>query len=102
MTFCYQQCVAACVIDPDPEEITFRVDMSEVAEVSADGVWLIGSITSPAWQAGATQMTDDDLDMVYEATLTVSGPAEFQYKYTNGDPYPNMTNDESVSETGRF
>ena len=102
VTFCYEQCVEACVNDPDPEDITFRVDMSEVAEINADGVWLIGSMTDPAWQAGATQMTDDDMDGVYEATLNISGPSEFQYKFANGDPYPMMTNDESVNETGDF
>lgn len=102
VTFCYEQCVEACVNDPDPEDITFRVDMSEVAEINAEGVWLIGSMTDPAWQAGATQMTDDDMDGVYEATLNISGPSEFQYKFANGDPYPMMTNDESVNETGDF
>lgn len=101
VTFCYNQCTAECVADPDPEEITFRVDMTEET-VDAAGVWLIGGFTSPQWQAGANQMTDLDADGIYEVTLTVDGSAELQYKFTNGDPYPNMSADDSVSETGDF
>ena len=101
VTFCYNQCTAECVADPDPEEITFRVDMTEET-VDAAGVWLIGGFTSPQWQAGANQMTDLDADGIYEVTLTVDGSAELQYKFTNGDPYPNMSIDDSVSETGDF
>lgn len=101
VTFCYNQCTAECVADPNPEEITFRVDMSEET-VDAAGVWLIGGFTAPQWQAGATQMTDLDADGIYEATLTVDGSAELQYKFTNGDPYPNMTIDNLVEESGDF
>lgn len=101
VAYCYNQCGSECVADPDPEEITFRVDMNEET-VDAAGVWLIGGFTTPQWQSGATQMTDVDEDGIYEATLTVDGSAEMQYKFTNGDPYPNETIDDSVSETGDF
>ena len=40
-------------------------------------------------------MEDVDGDGIYEVTLEVSGPAEFQYKYANGDP-------NAVEETGDF
>ncbi|TNE78539.1 MAG: T9SS type A sorting domain-containing protein [Bacteroidetes bacterium] len=84
-TVCFGQCTHPCVSNPDPADITFRVDMSNET-VEASGVWLMGAITSPTWQSGSVQMTDGDGDNVYEVTINVSGPAEFQYKYTNGDP----------------
>ncbi|MDX5321050.1 MAG: T9SS type A sorting domain-containing protein, partial [Bacteroidota bacterium] len=84
-TVCFGQCTHPCVTNPDPADITFKVDMSQET-VDASGVWLMGSITSPQWQSGSVQMTDDDGDKVYEVTVNVSGAAEFQYKFTNGDP----------------
>jgi hypothetical protein len=92
--FCYSQCEAECVTDPDPADITFRVNMFSTAP-SADGVWLIGGFTNPAWQAGATQMTDADSDGVYECTINVSGLADIQYKFVNGD-VTVPANEESV------
>lgn len=82
--FCYNQCGAECVVDPDPADITFRVNMFNTAPDAA-GVWMIGGFTNPAWQAGAVQMTDADLDGVYECTVNISGSADIQYKFMNGD-----------------
>jgi hypothetical protein len=82
--FCYGQCTAECVIDPNPADITFRVNMENTTP-SADGVWVIGNFTNPQWQGGAIALSDTDGDMVYEATATVSGPAEFFYKFVNGN-----------------
>jgi hypothetical protein len=82
--FCYNQCGAECVVDPDPADITFRVNMFNTVPDAA-GVWMIGGFTNPAWQAGATQMTDADLDGVYECTVNISGSADIQYKFMNGD-----------------
>ena len=92
--FCYNQCEAECVVNPDPAAITFRVNMAE-ATVAAEGVFFISGATNPAWQAGATQMTDDDADGVYECTVTISGPADIQYKFVNGDV--DVTNNEENS-----
>lgn len=83
--YCYNSCSSDCVANPDPADITFRVDMTNES-VSADGVYLMGSFTSPAWQSGAVMMTDDDMDMVYEATLNISGSADIFYKFVNGVP----------------
>ena len=82
--FCYNQCGAECVVDPDPADITFRVNMFNTAPDAA-GVWMIGGFTNPAWQAGAVQMTDADLDGVYECTVNIGGSADIQYKFMNGD-----------------
>ena len=82
--FCYNQCGAECVVDPDPADITFRVNMFNTAPDAA-GVWMIGGFTNPAWQAGAVQMSDADLDGVYECTVNIGGSADIQYKFMNGD-----------------
>jgi hypothetical protein len=92
--FCYKQCGAECVSDPDAADITFRVNMLSTVP-SAAGVWLIGGFTTPVWQSGAVQMTDADGDLVYECTVNVSGVADIQYKFVNGDVTVS-TNEESA------
>lgn len=82
--FCYNQCGAECIVDPNPADITFRVNMFNTTPDAA-GVWMIGGFTNPAWQAGAVQMTDADGDQVYECTVNISGSADIQYKFMNGD-----------------
>jgi len=92
--YCYNQCGAECVVDPAAADITFRVNMFTTG-ASAAGVWMIGGFTTPVWQAGAVQMTDDNLDGVYECTVNVSGSADIQYKFVNGDVSVS-TNEEAV------
>ena len=92
--FCYNQCGAECVVDPAAADITFRVNMFNTA-ANAAGVFMIGGFTNPAWQGGAVQMTDDNLDGVYECTVNVSGSADIQYKFVNGDVSVS-TNEEAV------
>jgi hypothetical protein len=97
---CYNSCDAGCVENPDPADLTFRVDMTE-EEVSAAGVWVIGDFTSPNWQAGAVQMSDDDMDGVYEVTVNVSGGANVQFKFVNGDPSSGGENGvDFIEESG--
>lgn len=98
---CFGQCAEECTANPDPAEITFSVNTADL-DVSADGIWLMGNFTTPAWQGGAIQMTDDNDDGVYTATVLVSGAAEFQYKYANGDPFPGGIVDETVEEDYDF
>lgn len=95
-TSCFEQCSEECTLNPDPANITFRVDMNEET-VSAEGVYIMGSFTSPAWQGGAVEMTDADSDGIYETTIEVGGSADIQYKFTNGDP--NVPENE---ESGDF
>ncbi len=95
VTSCFEQCVEVCIPNPDPSDITFRVNMMNVT-VAPEGVWVMGSFTSPNWQPGAIQMTDADSDGIYEVTVEdVSGSADIAYKFANGDP---MT----TEETGDF
>lgn len=92
--YCYNSCSPDCVANPNPADITFRVDMANEA-VSGDGVYLMGNFTSPAWQAGAIQMSDIDMDMVYEATVNIAGSADIFYKFVNGVPNGFETMEES-------
>ena len=80
---CFAQCSEICSVDPDPANVTFQVDASQI-EVSADGLYLLGSFTEPAWQFGAVAMSDDDADGIWTATVNISGAASFQYKFNNG------------------
>ena len=103
-TGCFAQCGEAteCAVDPDPANVTFQVDMSEVTDLIADSVYMIGSFTDPVWQAGAILMDDSDGDLVYTATALISGPAGISYKFFNGNPYPNGAGTEEGGETADF
>jgi hypothetical protein len=97
---CYNNCPGvACMPDPDAADITFRVNMADEV-TSLDGVYIIGSFTSPAWQSGAIALSDADGDDVWEITTVVSGAAEVFYKFTNGDPFPGGEADYTVEESG--
>lgn len=96
---CYNSCEAGCVENPDPADVTFRVEMTE-EEVSATGVWVIGNFTNPNWQTGALQMTDVDMDGVYEITANISGSSTILYKFTNGDPTTGDNGVDFVEESG--
>ena len=97
---CYNNCPGvACMPDPIAADVTFRVNMAD-EETSADGVFLIGSFTDPAWQSGSIALSDADGDDVWEVTTEVSGPAELFYKFTNGDPFPGGEADYTVEESG--
>ncbi|MDA0728636.1 MAG: hypothetical protein O3B70_05420 [Bacteroidetes bacterium] len=80
---CFGQCAEVCAIDPDPADVTFQVDASQIV-VDSSGMYLIGSFTTPAWQFGAIAMDDTDGDGIWTATVNVAGPASFQYKFNNG------------------
>ena len=83
--YCFGSCqIGDCLPPPPAADITFQVDMNDET-ISPAGVFMIGGFTNPAWQGGATPMTDTDADGIYSATIaSVSGPALIEYKYVNG------------------
>ena len=80
---CFGSC-SACVAPLPPINVTFRVNMSNEL-VNADGIYVAGSFQNPAWVKDTLQMTDANTDGVYEYTATGIVPAEYQFKYYNGD-----------------
>ena len=98
---CFSQCSEVCSVDPDPADVTFQVDASQI-EVSADGLFLMGSFTEPAWQFGAIAMNDDDGDGIWTATANISGAATFAYKFNNGAPVVEDVAVYDGEESGDF
>jgi hypothetical protein len=77
---CFNSC-DACT-GADPISVTFQVDMSEEGANPA-GVFIAGSFQG--WDAGASQMSDDDGDLIYTYTQTGIPPnSNIQWKYLNG------------------
>ena len=101
VTGCFGQCSEICVVDPDPADITFSIDASQIS-VDPSGIYLVSSFTSPTWQAGSIAMSDDDGDGVYEVTTNVSGAADIQFKFNNGNPFMDGEADYSGEESADF
>lgn len=80
---CFHQCAATCVPDPNPADIIFSVNMSNVT-IDPAGPRLIGSFTNPAWQDGQVIMQESAVAGIWYASVTVSGPASISYKFVNG------------------
>jgi alpha-amylase len=80
----------AVTIKAQPVPLTFQVDMSN-ENISPDGVHVAGNFQSEAgydgdWNPGATQLTDEDNDSVYEITVMVP-PGFYLYKFVNGNEW---------------
>ncbi len=66
-------------------DVTFSVDMNCLdAGLYAGGVSLQGSLAPLTWGPGENPMSDDDMDGVYELTLTIPAGSAFdgEYKFT--------------------
>ena len=77
------------VLQAQTYNVTFQVDMNTQTSVpdtiSVAGSWGKSSLQWGPWQAGATRMTDDNMDGVYEVTVAMTGaPDTIQYKFING------------------
>lgn len=74
-----------CTPVPSPSDVTFKVDLTN--EIIADSVFVIGSFTSPQWQAGKIKLLPDAGNSnYYSATVSKLCPGSFFYKFCNGDP----------------
>jgi hypothetical protein len=84
-TACFNTCPGeSCVADPDPADVTFRVNMANQDMMEGDTVFVWGSFTG--WQGGAIAMTDEDADGIWEHTENISGSANVDYKYSINHP----------------
>ena len=71
--------------------VTFRVDMNQQPTVNANGVHVAGNFQAAAgyasdWNPSITQLTDADMDGVYEITVQIPA-GSYQYKYINGNAW---------------
>ncbi|MCF7911265.1 MAG: lamin tail domain-containing protein [Candidatus Cloacimonetes bacterium] len=85
------------VVATPPEEvnITFAVDM-QYQTVAPEGVHIAGSFQG--WDPAATEMIDDNSDMVYEVTLTLLSGAYHEFKYVNGNAWgSDETNNRNIT-----
>jgi len=96
-TACFNTCPGeSCVPDPDPADVTFRVNTANQELMEGDTLFVWGSFTG--WQGGAIAMTDADADGIWEHTETISGGANVDYKYSIGHP----NSEGMVEEDGVF
>ena len=84
-TACFNTCPGeSCVPDPDPADVTFRVNVANQDVMEGDTLFVWGSFTG--WQGGAIAMTDADADGIWEHTENISGSANVDYKFSIGHP----------------
>lgn len=76
-----------CASKPANSKITFIVDFTAAgAPTPASKIYLIGSFTTPQWQAGAKEMTQiSGKPGIYSVTIDSICPGKISYKFTNGD-----------------
>lgn len=96
-TACFNTCPGeSCTPDPDPADVTFRVNTANQELMDGDTLFVWGSFTG--WQGGAIAMTDADADGIWEHTETISGGANVDYKYSIGHP----NSEGMIEEDGVF
>lgn len=84
-------------------DVTFQVDMNNET-VSPNGVHVAGNWQGVAgfpgdWDAGASEMTDDNGDGIYE--LSVNIPAgQYEFKYINDNDWPGVEGVPVVNQKG--
>jgi hypothetical protein len=83
-------CFNSCGACPEFQDITFAVNMANVA-VSSNGVHLAGGFGSYGyanWSPSGIVMTDSDGNGIYTAVLTLPAGQTFEYKFINGNDWP--------------
>jgi hypothetical protein len=83
-----------------PSDVTFRVNMGD--EIVASKVYVIGTMTSPQWQAGAIELTESTSEAdVYETTVSGICPDVIEYKFYNGDVNSEANSEKFLDSTNR-
>ena len=79
--YCFGTCYDECV-QPVPVDVTFNVDMN--GEIVNDGVFMIGSYQSIVpWSQfiAPTQLSDENGDGIYSATVSLMTSEYIEYKF---------------------
>jgi hypothetical protein len=66
-----------------PSDVTFTVNLADSTLADDEYAWLMGDFTTPSWQGGAIQMTDNG-DGSWSTTVTGFCPQEARYKFAFG------------------
>jgi len=66
-----------------PSDVTFVVDLSDSTLADGESAWIMGDFTTPSWQDGAIEMTDNG-DGTWQTTVTGFCPQEARYKFAFG------------------
>lgn len=77
--------------------VTFQVNMSEQT-VSSNGVRIAGSFQG--WNPSNTVMTDDNNDGIYTYTASIEQGSSIEYKFINGNDWPQSENVPGGCSTG--
>lgn len=51
------------------------------------GIDIINSVAIPAWNPSFIQLTDDNLDNIYEVTISLLSGTQYLYKFVNGNAF---------------
>jgi len=79
---CFSECTDC--ISANEIDVTFRVDLQNESEISADGVYLVGDFIGYDIEGGdAVPMTQFE-DAIYEATVTLFKNSTYTFLYVNG------------------
>jgi 1,4-alpha-glucan branching enzyme len=82
-------CFGACVDCDDivePTLVNMHLEVNMLNEdISADGVHVAGSFQG--WNPATTEMTDDDMDGIYEVDVQVPVNTAVQFKFINGNAW---------------
>jgi 1,4-alpha-glucan branching enzyme len=81
---CFSACENCITVEPVLVNLTFYVNM-ENEIISPAGVHVAGEFNN--WFSNATQMTDADMDGVYEYTQAVEANSTVEFKFINGDEW---------------
>ena len=92
-------CYGACEACTQPTAVTLRVDMSNEAAVSENGVHLAGSFQG--WDEDGTPLANVG-GGIWEVTVNIA-PGDYQYKFINGNQWGgagvgNIDNENLVGE----
>lgn len=81
--------------------VTFQVDMNNQT-VSANGVHVAGDFQAAAgasgnWQPGETELTDPDMDGIYDVTVSIPA-GRYEFKFINDNDWPGVESVPAVAQ----
>lgn len=103
--------LAGLALNTHARKVMFRVDMTGQT-VGANGVHMPGNFKdvnydnvdeNPGlvnWDAGSNAMTDPDADGIYTVVLDLAPDLVYEYKFINGNDWPESENVPTITQVG--